>query len=246
MKVIVKICSQCKVEKTLEEFYHDRAMCKSCIAQWGKQYYKNNKKTIKQKKKLYVQNHKEQIKKRHHAWRVQNKLYLQQYNITNVNHIKNRKKQWYQDNKENVKQHAHQYYKDNKDIIKQRSKVYNQVNKEKRRIYYANRIKVDIQYKLRTHLRRRLNAAIKNNQKAGSAVKDLGCTVDFLKQYIESLWQLGMTWNNYGNKEGQWSIDHVIPLFKFDLTDREQFLKVNNYTNLQPMWHIDNLKKGKQ
>ena len=93
-------------------------------------------------------------------------------------------------------------------------------------------------------MRSRLNGAIKNNSKSGSAVRDLGCSIDELKIYLEKQFQPGMIWKNWGNKGGQWSIDHIIPLISVDLKNREEFLKVCHYTNLRPMWHIDNLKKG--
>jgi len=49
-----------------------------------------------------------------------------------------------------------------------------------------------------------------------------------------------MNWENHG----KWHIDHRLPLKHFDLTDREQFLKAVNYTNLQPLWAFDNISKG--
>jgi hypothetical protein len=88
-----------------------------------------------------------------------------------------------------------------------------------------------------------LGAAIKNGQKAGSAVKDLGCTVEFLKQYLESQFKPNMTWSNWGLGVGNWQIDHIVPLCSFDLEKREEFLKASHYTNLQPLWHEEHLNK---
>lgn len=62
------------------------------------------------------------------------------------------------------------------------------------------------------------------------------------KVYLESLFQPGMVWENYGN-DG-WHIDHVRPLSSFDLLDPVQFSQACHYTNLQPLWAKDNLSKG--
>jgi hypothetical protein len=51
-----------------------------------------------------------------------------------------------------------------------------------------------------------------------------------------------MSWDNWGTHG--WHIDHIIPLSSFDLTDREQFLKACHYTNLQPLWAADNIRKS--
>lgn len=51
-----------------------------------------------------------------------------------------------------------------------------------------------------------------------------------------------MTWENHG-KYG-WHIDHIKPLVSFDLTERKQFLEAVHFSNLQPLWSGDNLRKG--
>ena len=51
-----------------------------------------------------------------------------------------------------------------------------------------------------------------------------------------------MTWKNYGRNG--WHIDHILPCSSFDLTDPEQRRKCFHYTNLQPLWEIDNIRKS--
>lgn len=90
-------------------------------------------------------------------------------------------------------------------------------------------------------LRNRLNLAIRRGgSRAGSAVSDLGCTIGELKIYLASKFTEGMSWDNYG----LWQIDHKIPLAVFDLSDRNQFLTACHFTNLQPLWAVDNQKKS--
>lgn len=78
--------------------------------------------------------------------------------------------------------------------------------------------------------------------------KDITIGIDAVefKEYIESLWREGMSWDNYGrtsNPERYWEIDHIIALKAFDLWNYEEALKANHYTNLQPIWHEDHKKK---
>jgi hypothetical protein len=84
-----------------------------------------------------------------------------------------------------------------------------------------------------------MRIALKSN-KTDKTLNILGCSIDFLKIHLEVLFQSGMTWDNYG----EWHIDHIKPLSKFDLTDSNQVLIACNYNNLQPLWAIDNLRKG--
>lgn len=117
-------------------------------------------------------------------------------------------------------------------------------NKERllkdRKIYQKEKRRTDINYRLADILRSRLNGAIRGNFKSGSAVSDLGCSIDYLKKYLESQFKDRMSWEN----QGDWHIDHQIPLSIVDLQDRESFLQVTHYTNLQPLWAIDNLRKS--
>jgi hypothetical protein len=80
--------------------------------------------------------------------------------------------------------------------------------------------------------------------KTGSSIKLLGCSGPHLKAHLESMFQPGMGWHNYGNKRHQWSVDHIIPISSFKLLDELEKAKCFHYSNLQPMWHVDNMAKG--
>ncbi len=108
------------------------------------------------------------------------------------------------------------------------------------RQYQRDRREHDLGFKLRCLLRTRLCHFISGAGKSGSAVTDLGCSIEELKVHLELQFQDGMTWENHG----EWHIDHIKPLCSFDLSDREQLLQACNYTNLQPLWAADNLSKG--
>lgn len=116
--------------------------------------------------------------------------------------------------------------------------------KHRDEIAARNRLRYDsdINFRLGSLLRNRLVCAIKNHNKTGSAVRDLGCSIEEFKIYIESKFLPGMTWDNHG--QYGWHIDHIQPLASFDLSDPEQCKIACHYTNLQPLWWIDNLQKG--
>jgi hypothetical protein len=121
--------------------------------------------------------------------------------------------------------------------------------KEKRRIYAKIRSKHDINFKLCKNLRTRLYCALKDNLKTGSAVEDLGCSIAKLKIHLQLKFTRRpknsaqiMTWNNY--EYSGWHIDHVRPLSSFDLSDPAQLKEACHYTNLQPLWSEENLRKS--
>lgn len=71
-----------------------------------------------------------------------------------------------------------------------------------------------------------------------------GCSYAELKKYIESQWQEGMNWDNYGHGKGKWQIDHIIPILAFDLTKPGHISWCCNFHNLRPLWHVENQQKG--
>lgn len=114
-------------------------------------------------------------------------------------------------------------------------------DKTKRNEYERNRRKNNIEYRLKINLRNRISEILHNKQRDKS-ISLLGCTFGFFKDYLESKFLSGMSWENYGYNG--WHIDHIIPCDYFDLTKPEEQLKCFHYTNLQPLWGVDNLRKS--
>jgi len=196
-----------------------------------KAYYEANIDKRKAQHKAYYEANIDKRKAQHKAYRMANpdktKANIKAWREANPDKTKANSKAWREANPDKKKANAKAYYEANRDKINARNN---------------NRIKTDIQYKLSSRLRSRLRRALQGNFKNGSAVTDLGCSIDELKIYLESKFQSGMTWDNW-SFEG-WHIDHIVPLASFDLTDRKQLLLACHYTNLQPLWAIDNLSKG--
>lgn len=136
--------------------------------------------------------------------------------------------------KECTKQYRVEYYGRN-GIINYKTLKHKESKNKRDKLYRDN----NVQYRLSHVLRTRLNIAIRNKYKAGSAVKDLGCSIEKFKLWIEMHWQDGMNWNNYG----KWHLDHIKPLSSFNLSNREEFIIACNFSNIQPLWAHDNLIK---
>jgi len=153
-----------------------------------------------------------------------------------------RERVWRENNKEHVKTKQELYKITHKEYTKAYKKQWASENKEKRAFKDKLRRQQDILFRLKGNLRTRMNRAIKGNYRTGSAVRDLGCSIEFFKEYIEKQFQPGMSWENWGLDT--WHIDHIISLSTVDLTNREQLLKVCHYTNQRPMWAERNIREG--
>ena len=109
-----------------------------------------------------------------------------------------------------------------------------------RREQVALRKKKDPVFSLASGFRSRVGLEFrkKNFTKRSSAFRILGCTFEQLQKHLEAQFLPGMTWKN----RGEWHIDHIVPLAT--AKTEEDVVRLNHYTNLRPLWAIDNLKKG--
>lgn len=172
----------------------------------------------------------------------QNKI----YRIKNQDKIKTRNKKKYAENAEEQKIKLKEYYKLNSDKIKVRTLEYYKKNKTKigeaRRKYTKERLKIDPLFKITRNLRNRLWVCLNRNdwKKDTNFAKYIGLKdQNELKTYIESLFEPGMTWENYGKT---FHIDHIVPLN--GAKTEEELYKLYHYTNLRPLWSKDNIVKG--
>ena len=126
-----------------------------------------------------------------------------------------------------------EYRKNNKDRMKETANRWRNLPENK------------IKNNLRGRLRKVLLAA--GTRKRDKTFSLIGCSAKDLKIHLESQWTEGMSWENYGNPNGDhsdcWHIDHIRPCNSFNLLDPEQQKKCFHFTNLQPLWGKDNIRK---
>ena len=128
-----------------------------------------------------------------------------------------------------------------KKYLKQKSKP---DFRDKANAYRRKKEKNDPIFKMNVGLRRYINKTLKihKSPKYHKLNEVLGCSVYELKKYLETKFQPGMTWENHGLYG--WHIDHIKPLSKFNMLNSNEQKKAFHYTNLQPLWAKDNLKKS--
>ena len=134
-------------------------------------------------------------------------------------------------------------YERNREIRIAKQKEYYKANKESVNNYKTRRYNSDPNYKLTVSLRNRIYKAVayQCGEKSARTVDLLGCSVKELRMWLESQFQQGMSWDNYGSK---WHIDHYFPCASFDLTKAKEQGLCFHWTNLQPLWATENLRKN--
>lgn len=218
-------CRRCGKLKLAKEFYRHSTrkngltiFCRECFKFIRRESYLKHREKRLIERKRYAKQNKAKIA-------AAKKLYY----LSHRDAIRSYKKLWRQKNAIRLREGARQY---------------RQSHRAQRRLYEINRLKTDLNYRLQYNLRSRLHCALRlqNSKKSDLTMKLIGCSINELKRYLQSKFLRGMTWNNYG-KNG-WCIDHIVPCAFFDLSKAENQKKCFHYSNLQPMWAIDNMYKN--
>ena len=226
-----KVCLKCKVQKEVKDFYKDNTKkdklaiyCRDCA-------------------KLTRQNDKERIKK-----------YSKEYREKNREKIRETMKLYFKNNKEKENLRSRLYREKNRDRLNEVMKQWMKNNRDKINKQYKQRQQNDFLFKLKEATRKTIYMSIKRKKfsKESKTNEILGCTYQEFKSYLENQFQSWMNWDNYGNpKDGiyklnkTWDIDHIIPISS--AKTEEEIIKLNHYTNLQPLCSKVNrdIKKNK-
>ena len=161
----------------------------------------------------------------------------------------------YEKNKVKILQQQKEYYEKNKvEILKQHKEYRNRpgqkaIDSEKSRIWSQKKRDADPLYRLKGNLRHRLWGALKAKKakKNNSTLEYHSARVYEIYNHLESQFTDGMNWENMGTKpDGTrgWDIDHRRPCGSFNLNNEDEIYMCFHWSNLQPLWHIKNIKKS--
>lgn len=144
---------------------------------------------------------------------------------------------------EGQRKSSREYRRLNSKKISEYNKIWTELNPGYRREYTKTRYRTDPGFRLSVLLRTRLSGLLRGQQirKNSGAFKLLGCPIVWLEVHLESLFKPGMTWENHGPV---WHIDHIKPCAAFDLRDPEQQKACFHWTNLQPLFALENKQKA--
>tara|TARA_R110000868_G_C10840923_1_gene760064 strand:- start:439 stop:1113 length:675 start_codon:yes stop_codon:yes gene_type:complete len=218
----MKVCSKCLEEKSVEEFSFNstqkgyrQSMCKECCSRWRDQ----NRGLLKERDREGRE------EKRGYCVVKYTEEYEKVY------------QQEYYKRKRNLPK--------NKEVITKYQAEYNKVNRESRTAKRKERLQEDPLFKLSTGLRSNIGAAfIRGSRgaftkgKGDVTLQILGCSFKDFASYIIAQFTEGMSLENYG----EWHLDHITPLAT--AKTREDVVRLNHYTNFQPLWAKDNFSKG--
>jgi hypothetical protein len=236
----MKICVICNITKDYEFFHINKRevdgrnkTCKDCRKIKSKIFYQKNKEKISKKRsEEYYKNQEENLKKdriRIQKERERRKKYSNVYSKKNNEKIIEYRKKYYQKNKESIIGKTTEWRKNNKSKLNETINNRNKYRKQN-----------DPLYKLKCIMKTNFYISFKKFKKSKKIQNVLGISLENFKEYLEKQFLPNMSWENH-SKNG-WHIDHIIPLSS--AKNEEELYKLWHYTNMRPLWAVDNLKKS--
>jgi hypothetical protein len=183
------------------------------------------KKCNSERGKKYVKENPKKVLEQQKKWRDKNPEW-----------VYNRHKKWREENSELVNEIRRNWLNKNPEKRKEYRENYKLRKHERRKERRDNDPVFNLTNRMRCRIWKYLN--ILEITKRNKTFDIVGCSPVFLKEHLEKQFTDGMNWGNQEN----WHIDHIIPLSSAKTED--ELYRLCHYTNLQPLWAEDNLKKG--
>lgn len=223
-----KICKRCDIIKNTLEFGKNKnnkdglsIYCKECERNRSKKFNEENQEKRKLISKKWRENNKEKQKES-----------IRKYLERNPDMVSSIRLKKYRENPEFLKKEREQrkiYYQKNK-----------KTERKKNNEWKKNKLKTDPLERIKKNIRDRIRECLTGENKSKRTFDIIGLDKENFKSYIENKFTEGMSWENYG----KWHLDHIKPLYLSE--NEEDLIKLNHYTNLQPLWSEDNIKKNRK
>lgn len=233
-----KKCTKCGRELPLDQFYKrsDRdsyqSWCRGCCGVADSRRAKQNK----EKKNASSRRWRRANPGKHRAA-------VARWRENNPEKAKANNAEWRENNSDKCLANARRWRENNPEDYRASGARWRENNPGHSTDYARKRGATDPAFRMINNIRHGITKALKRNTKSGHTIELLGCSIEYLRYHLENQFTEGMTWDNYGLYG--WHIDHIIPVSYFDHSDPEQQKRAWHYTNLQPLWAKDNLRKWK-
>lgn len=226
---LLKECSKCKIKKSIESFPKCTenknglfSWCKKCKSEYRKQQNFNHPELLIKER--------EQARKRRLANRKRYAEYSKKWQHKNPKKCREQGKKWRLKNSVKHRELIKAWALKNPDKIKKM--------RQRGGLKFRSTIKGNLSCKMGTQTWKSLH----KNKASKSWKSYVSYTIEDLRKHLESKFTEGMTWNNMG----KWHIDHKVPVsfFQYEKPSDQEFQYCWSLDNLQPLWALDNIKKG--
>lgn len=257
-------CKHCGVIKTPSDFYpYAKSKCKACHSKAVAEWQHKNPERVRALQKKWRRENPERCRahdRKSYRRRAKNPEFLEKARASKAKYRdESAEKYRASRDRENAKRRARwasdaEYRRKETERKKQtENKRPQNIEKIKlqNRQYYKRRRELH-QNVLCDSIRTAIVKALKRRElrKTSNTIDAIGTTIEELVAHIERQWLPGMTWENYGNPNGDqskcWHLEHIQPLSSFNITgmDCPEFRAAWALPNLRPCWAKENLQKG--